>query len=290
MFKISIKKIDQETFGEIYSIDSNNHSNNDLLKIENKEFVRLDYRPKQLMVLPNNQLLVLHFIKYVTGITILDDNYNIIKKIDKINGEKLSHLREVAINERKGELYFSDYQNHRIIVTDFELNFIKYFGSFGGSNSSYQFFHPLGICFKNEYFYVCDSTNKRIQKFNQDLVFVNSLETKYNPFRVQVSNSMIVVASETRVYFYDLNSLVVCKEYSHDFRNFGLNLSQIDSILYCFDYKSNIFICFHENGNIFNGKIKLDEGDFHCVDGKLVFFNQTLLMSSCNGQKLIKFR
>ena len=84
-------------------------------------------------------------------------------------------------------------------------------------------------------------TNKRIQKFNQDLVFVNSLETKYNPFRVQVSNSMIVVASETRVYFYDLNSLVVCKEYSHDFRNFGLNLSQIDSILYCFDYKTNRF-------------------------------------------------
>ena len=75
-----------------------------------------------------------------------------IQRLIKINGESFSFIEEFAINQEKGELYILDYIYNRIIVTDLEFNFIKYFGSPGDKNN--QFNYPRGICFKNENLYV----------------------------------------------------------------------------------------------------------------------------------------
>ena len=80
-------------------------------------------------------------------IKILDKNYNLIKTIEKINEECFSYMQEIAINRENGEVFLLD--KHRIIVTDFDTNFIKYFGSKGDKNN--QFNCLLGICFKNGY-------------------------------------------------------------------------------------------------------------------------------------------
>ena len=42
-----------------------------------------------------------------------------IKKIKEINGESISKIFWIAINEGKRELYLLDSDNPRIIVTDF---------------------------------------------------------------------------------------------------------------------------------------------------------------------------
>ena len=79
-----------------------------------------------------------------------DENYNVIKKIEEINGTKIPEISEKTINVEKRELYLLDSLKIRIIVTDFELNFIKYIGSKGDGYS---------ICFKNGFLYVVDSYN-----------------------------------------------------------------------------------------------------------------------------------
>ena len=295
LFKISTRIIEDETIGNFYTIKRKNNSHvQDLLKIEDKEFVELDYCPKHLAVLSNNRLLILNYLNFSDSdpaecITIHDENYNLIQKVDTINGQKFSHIREIAINEEKRELYLPDYTHHRIIVMDFELNFIKYFGSFG-LHGSYKFNKPLGTCFKNEYFYVCDSNNKRIQIFDKDLVFVNSIKTNYSAIRIQASNSVLVVVAENRIYFYDLNSLEIRYKFKHDLK-LGFPLSVIDSRFYGFDHNNKKFLCFDQKGNLME-KINMNEYDlssFFC-DGNLIIFNQKLLMNSSQKKQLIIFR
>ena len=68
---------------------------------------------------------------------------------------------------------------HESVVTNFDLNFIKYFGSMG--NGDNQFKYPSSICFKNGFFCVGDTNNRRIHKFSQNLEFIKLLELEYRP-------------------------------------------------------------------------------------------------------------
>ena len=128
-------------------------------------------------MLSNNRLLVLNYLNDKVNdltqfFTIHDKNFNLIEKIDKTNGESSDEIEEIAINPEMEELFLLDANNDRIIVTDFELNFIKYFGSHCDKDN--QFDCPCGLCFKNGYLYVSDTGNERIQIFNQNLEFVKS--------------------------------------------------------------------------------------------------------------------
>jgi len=66
--KISIETLEQTLdkeyiIGKFYSINKHNKTGvQDLLKIENKEYIQLDYHPINLKVLSNNRLLVLNYL------------------------------------------------------------------------------------------------------------------------------------------------------------------------------------------------------------------------------------
>ena len=292
--KISADTLEYENIiGEIYSINKHNNKGvQDLLNIENKEYIQLDYHPINIKILSNNRLLVLNYLNddkddLTQCITIHDENYKLIKKEDEINGESFSHIEEIAINEDERELYLLDFNNDRIIVTDFELNFIKYFGSRGDKNN--QFNYPRGICFKNENLYVSDRLNQRIQMFNQDFEFIKSLELEYEPREIQTSNSMLAVTSDNGINFYDLNSLEFHVKFDYEL-NFGLFLSEIDSIFYGFDYTTRDVFCFDSNGKLIE-KIHVNLRDeISLLTGRLVIFNKCLLMNSYESEKLIKFK
>ena len=109
--KISADTLEYENIiGEIYSINKHNKTGvQDLLKIENKEYIQLDYHPVNMKVLSNNRLLVSNYLNddkddLTQCITIHDENYNLIKKVDKINDKSLSCIHEIAINQEKIEL------------------------------------------------------------------------------------------------------------------------------------------------------------------------------------------
>ena len=195
-------KWSEDIIGTFYGI--NKHSQmkvQDLLIIENKEYVQLDDDTINFTVLSNNHLLIWNYLNEEDikdsrqCITIHNQNFNLIKKEVEINGKSFSGIEEIAVNQEKGEVYILDKENCRIIlVTDFELNFIKYFGSYGNKNN--QFKYPFGICFKNGYLCVADCENYQIKVFNQDLRFIKSLQLECKPREVQTSNSVLAVTSD----------------------------------------------------------------------------------------------
>ena len=179
-----------------------------------------------------------------------DENYNLIKKKDKINKKSLQNIYDIAVNEENRELYFLDSDNDRIIVTDFELNFIEYFGCYDDDDDDddddKNFDSSSGICFKNGFLYVSDKNNERVQIFDKDLEFINSLDLGYAPKQVCASNA--------------------------------------------FNHKTQEFYCFDSNGNLIEQIQLNENNTNSCFNGKLIVFNKNLLMSSYTGKKLIKFR
>ena len=279
--KISTKKIeDNDVIGQIISMNKNNHYNiQNLLKMEKKEYVRLDYRPFNLTVLSNNTLVGFNFMNdFNKCITIHNESFAVIKKVYQINNESINYISETATNYEKKELYLLEESKNRIIVTDFELNFIEYFGS--KFRKDFNFKSPTGICFKNGVLYVCDTYNKRIQVFNQNFKFIQSLKLQYIPDKVKASNSTLAVKSYDEVNFYDLNGLNLIRTFHH-----CLNIYEIDSSFYGFDYVTNKFYVFDDTGN-FIENFEINEIGKNGSD--LVLFNECVLMNS--GKNIIKFQ
>ena len=242
-------------------------------------------------MLSNNRLFIVNYLNDGINdlrkcITIHDENYNLIKKVEKINGKFFTDIKELAINQEKGEVYISECYSDRIIVTDFELNFIKYFFGWIGEDHLNS---PYGICFKNGYLYVADGENNRIQIFNQDLEYIESLKLEYEPFQVQVTNSLLAVTSKDGIFLYELINLELYLKHENEALN-GLHLSEIDSVIFGFGYKNKEIVSIDLERNLLE-QIKMNEKDLKTeFDGKLVLFNKSLLTSSYEGKKLIKFK
>ena len=81
------------------------------------------------------------------------------------------------------------------------------------------------------------------------------------------------------MYFYDLNTFNF-KRKSND--EFGFNLSEIDSMFY--KVRSKGVDCYDQNGH-FIENIQLNK-DYCAEYGKLVVFNNTLLMNTADAKKL----
>ena len=149
-------------------------------------------------------------------------------------------------------------------------------------NGDNQFNYPSSICFKYQFLYVCDSYNKRIHKFNKNLEFIKLLKLEYQPMELTVFCSELVVKSlDSKIYFYDINSLNFKRKSNEAFI---FNISEIDTIFY--KAHLNKVDCYDQNGN-FIDNIQLNDD---CNFGKLVLFNNTVLMSSLFRKKLIKFQ
>jgi len=76
-----------------------------------------------------------------------DQNFNLVRENDKINGIRFRPLR---LNCSVKHLFIGDDQNDRILMTDFEFNIIESTGSNG--NLDNQFNRPFGICLKMNYY------------------------------------------------------------------------------------------------------------------------------------------
>ena len=226
----------------------------------NTEFIHLENHPIYLKGLSKGRLLILNCDgnnDYSDSklITLHDENYNVIKKIEEINCQSISKIEEISVNEEKRER-----SKYRIIVTDFELNFIKYFGSQDRRGDN-KFDHPSSICFKNGFLYVCDSLNRRIHKFDQHLKLIKMLILEYKPWQLTVFNSELAVRSrDESTYVYDINSLNFKREFDNFF---GFDLSEIDSTFY--EVRSKEVNSFDQNGD-FVETMQLDD---ECDDGKL---------------------
>ena len=158
--------------------------------------------------------------------------------------EKLQNIKEFstwgsysfcALSHRN-EIYVSSYRDNSILVFDLNLNLLKKFNLTENGLGYDQRCYPEGLCCHEDYLYICDAKNKRIQILTLDLEYVNTI-TIYRqlfPNRIQISKTTIGVSCKDATLFFDLKSRTLKYTY-----NYATKLNYIDSIFYG--------SCYHES-------------------------------------------
>ena len=236
----------------------------------------MDFDLNNINALPGNQILVKNTI-----LRLYDQNLQLVKKIESLNGLSFASLGfELNLEEKK--FYIPDVQHHRIIMTDFEFNFIKVFGSLGNSND--QLKYPFDLCLANNNLYVLDSGNNRIQIFLTNLEFVKSWELDYWLYQIKALNMTLFVQSNEEIYLYNLNDLSLIQKYGNGF----CQISKMNSNIYGFNFQAQKLFCYDDKANCeeitYANKYLQSK-----TDGSLVELNGAIYMSSRSNRKILRF-
>ena len=233
-------------------------------------------RVNDIIVLPNNQILMAHYLPGFLGF--YDEHLKCVMRIDKINGEKFSPVG-IALHSKEKKLFIADNLNQRIIMTDLEVNFIKSVGSEGAKIN--QFDGPYDLCLLNNNLYVCDYNNKRIQVYNTELIFSKSLRVDYQPWKIKTSNSMLFIQSvENGLFIYNSNDFSLLKKFEHG----QCRISKLDSDIYKFNHQTKKLYCYDEHANL-KKEISLtfvNENFKNVWEGTFIEFNRAFLLLSCD--------
>ncbi len=257
------------------------------LLLEGKsEIIQLNYGVCDILVLSKNRIVSCGHGR--NCLELYDGSLNLLKRVDKISEIR---FRPGGLACYDNHIYITDLMNHSIIMLDYEFNKIKSIGSLGSSFN--QFYSPWDICCKDGILYICDNDNQRIQIYNKDLEFIDSVKVTYDPWMIKITSSCLFVEAGNKpgLFIYELNSLSL-KHKIEDSPSVSCRLSVINSNVYRFNSQSKSFLFYDENGN-FKEKIIINnvDGSFlsSAWDGAFIDFEGNLLMTSYSGRMLIKF-
>lgn len=152
---------------------------------------------------------------------------------DKPGNDPSTNLRfpaKLASDPDTNRLFISDSNNNRIIVTDFEGNFVESIGTgrvglVDGEFDRAQFYRPQGICFHDNKLYVADAENHALRLIDLEKKTVTTLagngvqgrdyiggkagaeqflSTPWDVLKVQ-DNILIAMAGTHQIWKWDLN-------------------------------------------------------------------------------------
>lgn len=275
-FTASEMKIPFELVGELKRA----HDTSDLkklLKDGNIRTIDLNYRPSSICALPNGNLLSCSNSDYLQ---LYDKDLRLIDTISNVAKYALC----VATNNRD-RIYIPNrgIDANQIVVTDLDLNKIK-ISNPGSVNN------PHGLSFYNGYIYVCDYSNKRIQKLTEELAFVQFYQLDFNPTQIKVHNDLACVRPYNLnfICFYEIENFTLKQKYE----NHGGTISEINGIFYEYNHSNKKIYCYDRNGEL-KEEIETD-GFNNCInsywDGCLDILNNNIICSSAESKKLLELR
>lgn len=251
------------------------------------KIIDLKENPFDLCLLPNNKFLASNYDHY--NLTLYDENLTLLKTIDRINNKKFKPL--FLASDSNTRMFIADDIGHQILMTDLDFNLINTAGSNG--TGSQQFNYPRGIAYSNNYLYVCDFSNKRIQKLflnreDDNLSFERTIQLDYMPWQIKICNNTACIRSWTltSIIFYNLDTFKVKFKYD----NHNGKISEINGYIYEYVSSNKKFYCYDQNGNL-NEEIELKvikNIPYNSFDGCLVYSKElkNIIMSM---NKLGKF-
>ena len=284
-FDVSKDIVSEKIIGEIWY--QNEVNVKELLANGKTEIFELNQGVWDILVIDKNR--VLFSDPFSNCLTLYDQNFNLLRKIDTINGESFNPYGLACSDNH---LYLVDQYNHRILMTDFEFSKIKSVGSIGNLNN--EFDTPYGICLIDEILYICDYYNQRIQVYSKDLEFIKSAKVDYGPWVIKAFNSLLFVqpAILNFIFIYELCRLNLKLKIDNPAVYVFCRLSVLNSKIYRFNSESKSVSVFDGNGK-FKEEMIVNNVDVNIIsgsdDGTFIAFNGNLLMKSYGAKKLIKF-
>ena len=146
---------------------------------------------------------------------------------------------------------------------------------------------PHDLCCKDDYLYICDRNNRRIQILTLDFEYSNTIQIDGHPFRIQISNTTIGLSCEKATLFYDLVSKAL--KYKHNIAE-TFSINYIDSTFCALNCRKNKLYFFDSDGNFleemaFPKKLILTK----CwTSGSMCRYKDQLYVTDYSG-KLLKF-
>ena len=177
-------------------------------------------------------------------LVVLDQSFNFVKSIHRINGQEFTTLGIVTNGENR--IFISDYQNSKIYATDFDFNYISSFNETPG-NDSITLSHPYDLFYYENFLYICDCRNQRILKVHDDFKFEALYELNYQPWQIKIANNHACVrANNSTLYFYELPLFSLKHKYTdHDgpvcvHNSYFYELSEKHKKIFCFDWNGKL--------------------------------------------------
>lgn len=214
-----------------------------LLKGSSFDVIKLDAEQREFCILNNNTFV---FRSAELALYLYDDKFKLIKKVLGVDNQ-LIEVYGMACDSIKNRIYITDYQNDQVIMMDSELKKVKAVGIQGTEKC--EFDTPAGICYENNYLFVCDRKNKRIQVFTSELEFDELYNLEYEPCFIKVIGSVACVSPISHnynyIYFYDSDNFTIKFKYEGHIGR----ISAIGSYFYEFSFNGKIYV-YDDQGNM----------------------------------------
>ncbi len=177
--------------------------------------------------------------------------------------------RGVATDNRN-QLIICDSYCHRLIITDLKFKELKILGRFG--TGSAEFYSPFDVLYHDTFVYVCDTGNKRIQKFTDNFGHLHSYQLNFHPVQIIIIDQLVVIRDDNNfLNFHDFNTFKLIKTSNTKgvIGIIGKRLYQIDKkYIYFYDSKGNL-----------NSKTKIDT-DFEFNNGNACIFRKDIVVTA----------
>ncbi len=274
------KPLEQVIGNFVYKNPKNIFENQEILN-RLKDSVAQDFKlgsqPYDALVLPNGNLVLVNYVDKC--LTIFNRHFDLIRTIDALDDNNFGPIG-ITISNR-GHIYILDYISDCILMTDLDFNKIRTFGSKGSQLN--QFNNPKSIHCDDQFIYVADFSNKRIQVLNLNLTYNSTIPVEYRPHSVRVSDTTICVNGS---YFYNkLNKNFIKRE-----AKLNTRVSLINNCFYVYDIKETKIVCFNNNGNLI-GDAAVDRFEMFLtdiLDANIVCFKPNLILISKTHKLLMK--
>ena len=249
----------------------------DLKKDHKSEKIVDGIKPLDLCVLNSKKLLISDYLTKV--LAIVDENFSLIKQINKINDNP---FKPSALANSNDKIYVANDENMKIYIFDHDLKLID---SVDTSDDGKPY-RPYGICYSNDIIYVCDVTNNKIQTYTKELKLIKSFQLDSKPWYIKVIDNIACmrVFDGFFICFYTLPSFTLKYRY-HGHRGF---IVIADSRFIEFCQPNKIYYCYNKDGLIIDKNSLLMENDIMLDNyDPIVYFNNKLIVAQCDTNKLI---
>jgi hypothetical protein len=232
------------------------------------EYIMLDYNPSHVIQLNDGNILISSYRDNIMGL--YDNDFNLIRKITKINNEPFQS--DGLAKDNNGNLFIVNDLKKTVDLLDSELRYIR------SIHQPYDGYYSDIFAHENR-LYACVPALKRIDIITCGLETISEIRLDIVPYQLKILNQVAcVLVNYSKIYFYNISKFELISK----FDGCGSILAYNDLF---YVYQDDGFSLFDPSGN-FIGKKSTYYGRTKQICADISVINRKLII--CLDQKICK--